>query len=122
MDKQNFNEQLYIVSLDNGIRREEPITISVLNSFKDGSQLVQLNNSVLGVYKANSINEQAHLDDYEIIKTDIAELLDIDHEEAKRIVTEEKNIGVFTLLNYSKNIETRISATTVLNHIIEYIN
>ena len=56
MDKQNFNEQLYIVSLDNGIRREEPITISVLNSFKDGSQLVQLNNSVLGVYKANSIN------------------------------------------------------------------
>ena len=122
MDKQNFNEQLSIVSLDNGIRREEPITISVLNSFKDGSQLVQLNNSVLGVYKANSINEQAHLDDYEIIKTDIAELLDIDHEEAKRIVTEEKNIGVFTLLNYSKNIETRISATTVLNHIIEYIN
>ena len=72
MDKTNVvTEQLYIVSLDNGIRREEPITISVLNSFKDGSQLVQLNNSVLGVYKANSINEQAHLDDYEIIKTDI---------------------------------------------------
>ena len=122
MDKTNLEEQLYIVSLDNGIRREEPVTLSVLNSFKDGSQLVQLNNSVLGLYKANTINEQAHLDDYEIIKTDIAELLDIDHEEAKRIVTEEKNVGVFTLLNYSKNIETRISATTVLNHIIEYIN
>jgi len=122
MDKTNLNEQLYIVSLDNGIRREEPITINVLNSFKDGSQLVQLNNSVLGVYKSNTINEQSHLDDYEIIKTDIAELLDIDHEEAKRIVTEENNVGVFTLLNYSKNIETRISATTVLNHIIEYIN
>lgn len=122
MDKQNSNEQLYIVSLDNGIRREEPITMSVINSFKDGSQLVQLNSSVLGVYKANKVNEQAHLDDYEIIKTDIAELLDIDHEEAKRIVTEDKNVGVFTLLNYSKNIETRISATTVLNHIIEYIN
>ncbi len=122
MDQTNLDEQLYIVSLDNGIRREEPITLSVLNSFKDGSQLVQLNNSVLGLYKANTINEQAHLDDYEIIKTDIAELLDIDHEEAKRIVTEEKNVGVFTLLNYSKNIETRISATTVLNHIIEYIN
>ena len=122
MDKTNLNEQLYIVSLDNGIRREEPITVNVLNSFKDGSQLVQLNNSVLGVYKSNTINEQSHLDDYEIIKTDIAELLDIDHEEAKRIVTEESNVGVFTLLNYSKNIETRISATTVLNHIIEYIN
>ena len=122
MDKTNLDEQLYIVSLDNGIRREEPVTLSVLNSFKDGSQLVQLNNSVLGLYKANAINEQAHLDDYEIIKTDIAELLDIDHEEAKRIVTEEKNVGVFTLLNYSKNIETRISATTVLNHIIEYLN
>jgi len=91
MDKTNLNEQLYIVSLDNGIRREEPITINVLNSFKDGSQLVQLNNSVLGVYKSNTINEQSHLDDYEIIKTDIAELLDIDHEEAKRIVTEENN-------------------------------
>ena len=123
MDKTNsLTEQLYIVSLDNGIRREEPITINVLNSFKDGSQLVQLNNSVLGVYKANSINNQLYIDDYEIIKADIAELLDIDHEEAKRIVTENNNIGVFTLLNYSKNIETRISATTVLNHIIEYIN
>lgn len=123
MDKTNsITEQLYIVSLDNGIRREEPISINVLNSFKDGSQLVQLNDSVLGVYKSNSVNALAHIDDYEIIKADIAELLDIDHEEAKRIVTEEKNVGVFTLLNYSKNIETRISATTVLNHIIEYIN
>ena len=36
-------------------------------------------------------------------------------EEAKRIVTEDKNVGVFTLLNYSKNIETRISATTSYN-------
>ena len=123
MDKtKTTTEQLYILSLDNGIRREEPITINVLNSFKDGSQLVQLNDSVLGVYKSNSANALAHIDDYEIIKADIAELLDIDHEEAKRIVTEEKNVGVFTLLNYSKNIETRISATTVLNHIIEYIN
>ena len=123
MDKTNtITEQLYIVSLDNGIRREEPISINVLNSFKDGSQLVQLNDSVLGVYKSNSVNALAHIDDCEIIKTDIAELLDIDHEEAKRIVTEDKNVGVFTLLNYSKNIETRISATTVINHIIEYIN
>ena len=123
MDKANTNnEQLYIVSLDNGIRREEPITLNVLNSFKDGSQLVQLNDSVLGVYKSNTANALANVDDCEIIKADIAELLDIDHEEAKRIVTEEKNVGVFTLLNYSKNIETRISATTVLNHIIEYIN
>ena len=123
MDKTNVvNEQLYIVSLDNGIRREEPVSLNVLNSFKDGSQLVQLNDSVLGVYKSNSFNALAHIDDYEIIKADIAELLDIDHEEAKRIVTEEKNVGVFTLLNYSKNIETRISATTVLNHVISYIN
>lgn len=123
MDKTNaVTEQLYIVSLDNGIRREEPVSLNVLNSFKDGSQLVQLNDSVLGVYKSNKVNALAHIDDYEIIKADIAELLDIDHEEAKRIVTEDKNVGVFTLLNYSKNIETRISATTVLNHIIEYIN
>ena len=77
---------------------------------------------VLGVYKSNSINALAHIDDYEIIKADIAELLDIDHEETKRIVTEEQNVGVFTLLNYSKNIETRISATTVLNHIIQHTN
>ena len=69
MDKTNsLTEQLYIVSLDNGIRREEPITINVLNSFKDGSQLVQLNNSVLGVYKANSINNQLYIDDYEIME------------------------------------------------------
>lgn len=125
MDKNNINknEQFYIVSLDNGIRKEEPITIDVINSFKDGSQLVQLNKSVLGVYKTNGLKpELMYIDDYDIIKGDIAELLDIDHEETKRIVTEEQNVGVFTLLNYSKNIETRISATTVLNHIIQHTN
>ena len=125
MDKNDVkqNEQCYIVSLDNGIRKEEPVTIDVLNTFKDASQLVQLNGSVLGVYKSNGLNpELMYIDDYDIIKTEIAELLDVDHEETKRIVTEEHNIGVFTLLNYSKNIETRISATTVLNHVISYIN
>ena len=123
MDKTNSDKQLYIVSLDNGIRREEPVTMNVLNSFKDGSQLVQLNKNVLGVYKSNSLKpETIHIDDYDIIKAEIAELLDVDHEEIKRLVNEEHNIGIFTLLNYSKNIETRISATTVLNHIINYIN
>ena len=69
MDKTNsLNEQLYIVSLDNGIRREEPVSLNVLNSFKDGSQLVQLNDSVLGVYKSNSINALANIDDYEIME------------------------------------------------------
>lgn len=116
-------EQKYIVSLDNGIRREEPISMEVFNSFKDGSQLVQLNKNVFGVFKANSLNPNTmYIDDYDIIKSDIAELFDIDHEETKRIVTDDKNIGVFTLLNYSKDIETRISATTVLNHIISYVN
>ena len=33
MDKTNQKEQLYIVSLDNGIRRDETITMSVINSF-----------------------------------------------------------------------------------------
>ncbi len=125
MDKKytDINEQCYIVSLDNGIRREEPITIEVFNSFKDGSQLVQLNNTVFGVYKSNSLKpETMYIDDFDIIKSDVAELLDVDHEESKRIVTEEYNVGVFTLLNYSKNIETRISATTVINHIVDYIN
>lgn len=117
------NEQCYIVSLDNGIRREEPVTIDIINSFKDGSHLIQLNKTVFGVYKSNSLSpETMYIDDYDIIKSDIAELLDINHEETKRIVTEDKNVGVFTLLNYSKDIETRISATTVINHMIEYIN
>lgn len=116
-------EQKYIVSLDNGIRREEPITMEVFNNFKDGSQLVQLNNNVFGVFKSNSlIPNTMYIDDYDIIKSDIAELFDIDHEETKRIVTEDKNIGVFTLLNYSKDIETRISATTVINHMLTYLS
>ena len=124
MERTDINEknQFYIVSLDNGIHKEEPITIDIINSFKDGSQLVQLNKNVIGVYKTNGSNpDLMYIDDFDIIKSDIAELLDIDHEETKRIITEEQNVGVFTLLNYSKNIETRISATTVLNHIIQYI-
>ncbi len=123
MDKKYTDEQCYIVSLDNGIRREEPISIDVINSFKDNSQLVQLNKTVFGVFKSNSLNpETMYIDDYDIIKSDIAELLDIDHEEIKRIVTEDKTLGIFTTLNYSKDIETRISASTVIKHIIEYVN
>ena len=115
--------QFYIVSLDNGIREEEPITITTFNSFQDGSELVQLNDNVFGVYKSNSLDTKTmYIDDYDIIKSDIAELFDIDHEEVKRIVSEEQNIGVFTPLNYSKDIETRISATTVIKHIVEYVN
>lgn len=123
MDKKYTEEQCYIVSLDNGIRREEPISIEVINSFKDNSQLVQLNKTVFGVFKSNSLNpETMYIDDYDIIKSDIAELFDIDHEEIKRIVTEDKTLGVFTTLNYSKDIETRISASTVIKHIVEYVN
>lgn len=116
-------EKCYIVSLDNGIRTEEPVTMEVFNNFNDGSKLVQINKSVFGVYKENSKNpETSYIDDYDIIKSDIAELFDVDHEETKRIVNENDNIGVFTLLNYSKDIETRVSATTMLNNIVHYIN
>lgn len=115
--------QCYIVSLDNGIRREEPITIKVFNNFSDGTQLVQLNQNVFGVYKSYSLNpETMYIDDYDIIKNDIAELLDIDHEETRRIVNDEQNIGVFTSLNYRQNIETRISATAIFQQIVDSIN
>jgi len=123
MDKKTIIEQYYIVSLDNGIREEEPINIEVFNTFSDGSELVRLNNTVFGVLKRNDgTPENLYIDDYKIIKTDIAELFDINHEETKRIVSEDRNIGTFTTLNYSKDIETRISATTVMNHMINYLN
>lgn len=124
MDNMKLDEkQYYIVSLDNGIRREEPVSIEIFNNFNDGSKLVQLNKTVFGVLKENSQNpDTMFIDDYDIIKADIAELLDIDHEETKRIVTDDSEYGVFTLLNYSKDMETRISATTILNHMVEYIN
>ncbi len=115
--------QCYIVSLDNGIRNEEPVTIKVFNNFNDGTQLVRLNENVFGVYQSYSLNpDTVYIDDYNIIKADIAELLDIDHEETRRIVTEDRNIGVFTSLNYSQNIETRFSASSIFQQIVEYIN
>jgi len=119
---QGNKEQLYILSLDNGIQREEPIIMDVYNSFKDGSQLVQLNKNVFGVYKNNSNKENVYIDDLDIIKSDIAELFDVSHEEVSRIVNNTKNCGTFTTLNYSKDIETRISATTVFDHIIKYMD
>ncbi len=124
MDKKyiNLNEPLFIVSLDNGIRCEEPVTIDIINSFSDSSHLVKLNNTIFGVLKLNNDIKSPYIDDLDIIKSDIAELLDIRHEEVRRIVTEDKGIGSFTLLNYSKDIETRISATTIVNNIIKYIN
>ena len=83
--------QCYIVSLDNGIRNEEPVTIKVFNNFNDGTQLVRINENVFGVYQSYSLNQDTvYIDDYNIIKADIAELLDIDHEETRRIVTEDK--------------------------------
>ena len=122
MENKSSSEQYYIVSLDNGIREEEPISIEVYNTFSDGSELVQLNETVFGILKLNHRDpEAAYIDDYTIIRGDVAELLDVDHEEVKRIVNETENIGIFTSLNYSKDIETRISSTTVLNHMIAYI-
>ena len=119
----NKTSQFYIVSLDNGIREEEPITIDVINSFSDGSSLVQLNSTVFGLYKNSSTRpETLYIDYYDIIRSDIAELLDVDHEVTKRIVTNDANAGVFIPLNYSKDIETRISASTILNHVVEYLN
>ena len=116
-------KQMFIVSLDNGIHNEEPITMKVFNNFQDGSQLVQLNETVFGIYKNNSNDPTtSYLDDYEIIKSDIAELLDISHENSRRIVTEDKCIGIFTELNYSQNLESRISITTILQSVINSIN
>lgn len=124
MERLEMNEnQLFVVSLDNGIKEEEPINIKVYDTFNDGSQLVELNNAVFGVYKSNSLNpDTEYIDDYDIIKADLAELLDIDHEEVHRVVNSEKNVGVFTLLNYSKDMETRISATSIFNNIVRQIN
>ena len=115
--------QMFIVSLDNGIHNEEPITMKVFNSFQDGSQLVQLNETVFGIYNNNSNNPNtSYLDDYKIIKSDIAELLDISHENNRRIVTEDKNLGIFTELNYSQNLESRISITSVIQSVVNSIN
>jgi len=70
---ENNETNRYIVSLDSGIREEEPITMVVFNNFSDGSKLVQLNNTVFGVYKENSLkSETVYIDDYDIIKCDIA--------------------------------------------------
>ena len=115
--------QMFIVSLDNGIHSEEPITMKIFNNFQDGSQLVQLNETVFGIYKNNSNDPNtSYLDDYEIIKSDIAELLDISHENNRRIVTEEKNIGIFTELNYSQSLESRVSITSMLQSVVNNIN
>lgn len=123
MDKDLTKEQSYIVSLDNGIRKEEPVDIQVINSFKDGSKLVRLNETVFGVLNSYSLKpETMYIDDYAVIKADIAELLDVDHEETRRIVTEEKTIGTFTNLNYSKDLETRISGTAAINNVVNAIN
>ena len=117
------NNQMFIVSLDNGIHNEEPITMKTFNNFQDGSQLVQLNETVFGIYKNNSGDPNtSYIDDYDIIKSDIAELLDIRHENNRRIVTEDKNIGIFTELNYSQNLESRISITNILQSVINNIN
>jgi hypothetical protein len=111
----------YIISLDNGIPSEEPIDIKVVNSFNDGTELVLLNDNIYGVIKT-SAPDKKYLDDADIIKADIAELFDINHEEIRRVSTDREIVGNFTLLNYSKDIETRISATTILNNVINHIN
>ena len=91
------NEDNYLM-----IKEYEKKIIYLEKSFE---LLVQLNNNVFGVYKENSLKpETTYIDDYEIIKSDIAELFDIEHEVTRRIVDDERNIGVFTELNYRKNI------------------
>ena len=116
------NMKYYILTLDNGIQKEQPVEIAVFNVFNDDTKLVQLNGNIFGLLKMPGKNISSQDLDSDIIKSDIAELLDINHENSFRIANSSEVIGIFTELNYRKDIETRISATTAISHLIENIN
>ena len=116
------NVKYYILTLDNGIQKEQPVEITVFNVFNDDTKLIQLNGNIFGLLKMAGKNNSSQALDSDIIKSDIAELLDINHENSFRIANSSEVIGIFTELNYRKDIETRISATTAISHLIENIN
>lgn len=86
IDKLKKNNNAYLLSYQQGIKILEQVCIEDIKEINDNLKLVSLNGNKKAYKKENSINN-----DYELIMSDIAYLLNIDYAKTYRIFDEKMN-------------------------------
>lgn len=99
IDKLKKGNNCYLLSYDQGVKILEQAYIEEIESVNPYLKLVSVNNEKQGYKKENSINN-----DYELIMSDIAYLLNIDYAHTYRIFDEKMNpTGIVNISFVEKN-------------------
>lgn len=99
IDKLKKGNNCYLLSYDQGVKILEQAYIEEIESVNPYLKLVNVNNEKQGYKKENSINN-----DYELIMSDIAYLLNIDYAHTYRIFDEKMNpTGIVNISFVEKN-------------------
>ena len=83
VDKLKGKNNVYLLSYEQGVKVLEQAQVTELKELKPGLKIIMLNDDKKGYMKENSVNN-----DYELIMSDIAYLLNIDYASTYRIFDE----------------------------------
>ena len=114
VDKIKSGNNCYLLSYEQGVKVLEQAKISDLKTLENGLTLVEVNNEKKGYKKENSVNN-----DYELIMSDIAYLLNIDYASTYRIFDEKMDPQGILNLSFTNKDERFLSLEEALRYIKE---
>ena len=114
VDKLKSGNNCYLLTYEQGIKVLEQANIKELKSLKDNLKLVSVNDEKKGYKKENSVNN-----DYELIISDIAYLLNIDYANTYRIFDEKMNPTGILNLSFENKDERFLNLEEALRYIKE---
>ena len=114
IDKLKKGNNCYLLSYDQGVKVLEQAFIEDIKDVNPYLKLVNVNNENKGYKKENSINN-----DYELIMSDIAYLLNIDYAKTYRIFDEEMNPQGVININFENPNERFLNLEETLHFIKE---
>lgn len=114
VDKLKSGNNCYLLSYEQGVKVLEQANIKELKTLENGLTLVEVNKEKKGYKKENSVNN-----DYELIMSDIAYLLNIDYSSTYRIFDEKMNPQGILNLSFTDKEERFLSLEEALRYIKE---
>ena len=114
VDKLKSGNNCYLLSYEQGVKVLEQANIKDLKTLDNGLTLVEVNKEKKGYKKENSVNN-----DYELIMSDIAYLLNIDYSSTYRIFDEKMNPQGILNLSFTDKEERFLSLEEALRYIKE---
>lgn len=114
VDKLKSGNNCYLLSYEQGVKVLEQANLKDLKEIKPNLKLVMVNDEKKGYRKANSVNN-----DYELIISDIAYLLNIDYANTYRIFDEKMEPQGILNLSFENKDERFLSLEEALRYIKE---